>query len=190
MFGIPVMKTELFPHILSLQPIVQPPRRVAITQHQFRVYKSTRRTSFTDSLGHREVIHADGEIVVYVRIPSDMYPSFSVLFSGIGYLGQTSSFACCIHVDRDSPPQSGSYAVPVRHLNPNRSLEAYYTAPVTELREEGLEWSDLMPDKEVADWSILRHTQYVWPMIKTASSGKDCLYSFSPFPVDAHAFLE
>ena len=63
------------------------------------------------------------------------------MFKGIGYWGQTNSFAFCVDV-RHSEPKHGTYAVPLENFGASQPVAQYYTAFVTELRDEYVQWAD------------------------------------------------
>lgn len=158
LFGSDYVKTKLFQHILACQPMIKPPDRVAISEQTLKLDKG-------DGYGiaYRQMIHAMGEMIVYVRVDADVISEIATLLRGIGYWGQTNSFAYCIDVCQQLPKVSDCIR-PAEDIDSTDSCLPYFTGYVTELAGPSLSWTDVTEERKRSGAPI-RQRLYVWPLV-------------------------
>lgn len=182
LFGSTYVQQMLFP-ILRAAPVrIRPPERVALSQHVQRIYKgrSNKQTvQLVDSLGYREVAHAQGLLTVYLQIPLETANVFRECLMTIGYWGQTDSLATCVAVEEASPVEE-ECALPLRTLPWRTSLRAFFSCVMTEFRHANLPWEDIVPGQHSKEDPLWREV-YVWPMLLAERRAANKLLVRQPF---------
>lgn len=161
-FGIEHVKDKLFQHIIASHPLVRPPESIAISEQKLKLFKADDQGNIVDGFGYRQMVHAEGDMVIYVKTDVGVESDFTSLLRNIGYWGQTSSFAYCTKLHRQEP-QPGCYAQPVEDASDVMRIGAYYTAYVTELHGGIATWEKIV-DSRVDGRSHLGLRLYVWPL--------------------------
>jgi hypothetical protein len=165
-FGFEDTRDALFPIIRSASIAIRPPERVALSNQQLRMYKAYVKQGgdhLEESIGYREVAHAQGVMTVYIEVPAAHQDTFRDLFSAIGYWGQASSLAQCLAVEHCKPVRS-ECAVPLRQISPYQPLRGFVTGLASDFRGPDVEWHHIMPDPAGNADEAIRIDLYVWPM--------------------------
>jgi hypothetical protein len=142
-FGARCVQEEIFPWLSQAPISVCPPERVAFSSQRFRAYKweqehISRKTLIQETLIHREVAHADGEMKIYLSVPETEERRCRILFQMIGYWGQSESLACCVRVLSSVLPLTGNYALPLTLIQEDVPLRSHFTCFTTEFRDSPL----------------------------------------------------
>jgi hypothetical protein len=103
LYGKEQTRDLLFPIIRSSDVAIRPPAKVAISPHILRLYKANTAGSLQESIGYREFAHAEGVLTIYLAIPAERQALFEELLYAVGYWGQGSSVATCVHVTTAAP---------------------------------------------------------------------------------------
>lgn len=170
LFGLERSRNELLPVIVGCFPLVRPPDEIAISNQLVKAFKARDSGSTEEGLAYREYVHARGNLTIYVPTLVHLVDLFTTLLRGIGYFGQTDSFATCVSV-REAHPEPGSVAQPLGSFKADRPLGQYYTSFVTELRDERISWEELNAEDGKSKSSALRTKLHVWPLTVCEHSG-------------------
>jgi hypothetical protein len=183
LFGLNVVRDELFPILRSATVRTRPPERVAISQQRIRGYKWSedrqKRETIQESIIVREMAHARGPMTVFLQVPLESEQRMHRLLRAIGYWGQSSSLASCLGVT-NMPPVPGECAMPLALHNRTLPLRPFFTCPVTEFRSDQLAWDEIVPGDGTPKTQVLRLELYVWPMITDYRHGTEKLLVRSP----------
>ena len=163
LFGLERSRNELLPVIIRDVPIVRPPDEIAISNQLVKAFKARDSGKVEEGMSYREYVHAKGNLTIYVSVPVHLIDLFTTLFKGVGYFGQTDSFATCVSV-REANPEPGSYGQPLEKFKAVRPLGQYHTSFVTELRDERVSWAELNAADGDCNGSALRIRLHVWPL--------------------------
>lgn len=168
LFGIPLMREEVFPWLRSAAIRIQPPEKVAISEQLIRGYKWARdplqkRMIIQEALMLREMAHAAGYLTVFMQIDQQEEQRCRTLLQGVGYWGQSSSLACCIGI-RTCAPVAGEYAVPLTSIKTHLPLQSFFASLVSEFREPSVSWDEVVAPSPSAKKSVLQLDVYVWPL--------------------------
>ncbi len=168
LFGLDIVREELFPLLGSVTVRIRPPERVAISQQLIRGYKwseaKQKREVIQGSFIVREMAHAAGPMTVFLQIPEDAEQRMHRLLQAVPYWGQSSSLTSCLGI-RSAPPLLGECALPLDLLDDTAPVRPYFSCPVTEFRSHQLSWEDVVPGGKMPKTSALRCDIYVWPMV-------------------------
>jgi hypothetical protein len=164
LFGAEYTCKHLFPHIVSSCPRVQPPLRVGISDQLSSVLKASAGGGLGNSIGYREVCHAEGPICASIRVPMPHVDRFRKILMAIGYWGRSDGFAHCTDV-QVTEPVAGSYAVAFESLTLAQASNRYFSSFVTELRGAEVEWSEVISDDLSAQSQFVLLRLYVWPLV-------------------------
>lgn len=184
LFGSTYVQHIMFP-ILRAAPLrVRPPERVAFSHHVQRMYKGRNErgqtTRLVESLGYREVAHAQGLLTVYLQVPIENTKDFRESFMTISYWGQTDSLATCVAVEEVAPLDE-ECVLPLRVLPWHRSLGAFFSCVLTEFRQAGVDWEDVIPGEQRDKEDPLWREVYVWPMLLAERRAENKLLVRQPF---------
>ena len=183
LFGLDVVRDDLFPILRSAAVRIRPPERVAISQQRIRGYKWSegrqKQETIQESIILREMAHASGPMTVFVQVPLESEQRMRRVLRTIGYWGQSSSLASCLGVTH-TPPVPGECATPLALLDGTLPLRPFFTCLVTEFRSDQLAWYDVVPGDGTPRTQALRIDVYVWPMITDYRHGTDKLLVRSP----------
>lgn len=168
-FGDGYTRERLFPIIRSAEIRVRPPERVAFSTQILRGYKvseesANRPTSYTESIGYRELVHASGSMTLFLNVPSSAELEFASLLQSIGYWGQSDSLVCCTNVRHTEPPD-GEYALKFSDLSPSLQVQDYFVCIAGEFSSEQVRWSEVMPDISQTGSPAIRLDLYIWPLV-------------------------
>jgi hypothetical protein len=166
LYGLPVSRDRLFPHIVACKPLIQPPDVVSITSQLQRVYKADDSSRLIEGIGYREYCHCEGCIRVFLCLPSALAEEFTALFHMIGYWGRSDSLAFCIGVDRVQP-ELGQFAKRLNELPEKARVQNYFSAYANELVSPDLPWTDIVLSDSTAAKSPVRPHLYVWPLVNS-----------------------
>ncbi len=183
LFGLNMVRDELFPILRSAAVRIRPPERVAISQQKIRGYKWSedrqKRETIRESMIVREMAQTSGPMTVFVQVPQESEQRMRLLLHTIGYWGQSSSLASCLGVT-NTPPVSGECATPLALLYGTLPLRPFFTCLVTEFRSDQLSWDEIVPGDGIQRTQALRLEVYVWPMLTDYRHGMDKLLVRSP----------
>ncbi len=183
LFGLDVVRDELFPILRSAVVRIRPPERVAISQQRIRGYKWSedrqKRETIQESIIVREMAHARGPMTVFLQVPLESEQRMCLLLRSIGYWGQSSSLASCLGVT-NAQPIAGECATPLALLEGTLPLRPFFSCLVTEFRSDQLSWYDIVPGDGTPRTQALRLDVYVWPMLTDYRHGTDKLLVRSP----------
>jgi hypothetical protein len=184
LFGVDIVRKELFPILRSATVRIRPPERVAISQQQIRGYKWSearqKREPIQESIIVREMAHAAGPMTVFLQIPQDAGHRMHRLLQAVPYWGQNSSLTSCLGV-MSTAPLLEECALPLDLLDDTALLRPYFTCPVTEFHSNQLSWEHIAPGGKVPKTSALRCDIYVWPMVTEYRHGTQKLLVHAPF---------
>lgn len=165
LFGWEVARDTLFPVIRSVQVLIRPPERVAMSAHLFQAFKAGKPGSqLTTSLAYREMCCAEGVLTIYLAVPEAYEAPFRKILQAIGYWGQADSLACCAQISNETPSlrecaqplTSGLGAVP---------LGQFFACIVSEFRSNQVSWDEIMPTIKAKKDTPLELELFVWPML-------------------------
>jgi hypothetical protein len=183
LFGLDIVREELFPLLRAATVRIRPPECVAISQQLIRGYKWSearhKREAIQDSIIVREMAHAAGPMTVFLQIPQDAEHRMHWLLAAVGYWGQSSSLTSCLGV-MSMAPLLGECALPLDQLDDTIALRPYFSCPVTEFRSHQLSWEDVVPGGKMPKTSALRCDIYVWPMVMDYRHGTQKLLVRAP----------
>lgn len=158
LFGVDYVRTRLFEHILDCRPMIRPPDKIAFSAHVLKLVKGNEY-----GIGYRQMTHATGNMVVSVKVDADAAEDVVTLLRGIGYWGQTNSFAYCMGVSHE-PPEACACMRPLKDGESSASHARYFTGFVTELARTSLNWEDIVGESEHSRATI-RQRLYIWPLV-------------------------
>ena len=183
LFGLKMVREELFPLLRAATVRISPPERVAISQQQIRGYKWSearyKREAIGASLIVREMAHARGPMTVFLQVPQDAGHRMHRLLQAVPYWGQSSSLTSCLGV-RSTAPLLQECALPLDLLDETAPLRPYFTCPVTVFRSNQLSWEDIVPGGKMPKTSALRCDISVWPMVTQYRHGTQKLLVRAP----------
>ncbi len=184
LFGLAIVREELFPHLRAATVRIRPPERVAISQQLIRGYKWSEARHkggpIQESIIVREMAHAAGSMTVFLQIPQDAEHRMRRLLQAVPYWGQSSSLTSCLGV-RSVPPPLEECALPLDLLDDTAPVRPYFSCPVTEFRSNQLSWEDIVPGGKMPKTSALRCDIYIWPMVTEYRHGTQKLLVRAPF---------
>ena len=167
-FGSTYVQQILFPVLRAAPLRIRPPERVALSQQMQRMYKGRndggQAIHLVESLGYREVAHAQGLLTIYLQVPVETTNDFRECFRTIGYWGQTDSLATCVAVE-EAAPLAEECILPLRALPWRTSIGAFFSCVLTEFRQANLSWEDVVPGEQRIKEDPLWREVYVWPML-------------------------
>ena len=169
LFGVDHTRDTLFPVIRSMPVRIRPPEKVALSRQLTQAYKASMgkrggESRLDSSIIYREHAHAAGTLTVYVQVPAESEAALDTSLANIGYWGQSSSMAYCMSVRREAP-RPGEYAVPVGSVKEHLPLQPFLTCLVTEFRDAGVSWDEILPEVQIGNEHAIRLELYVWPMV-------------------------
>lgn len=189
LFGLEMVREELFPIIRAMTVRVRPPARVAISQHTLRAYKgngnSPKSAALQESIITREMAHASGPMTIYLQIPASFEPIMRPLLQAVGYWGQSSSLTSCLSITQ-TPPIPGECAAPLVSLDPFLPLQPFFSCLATEFSSHQLLWIDIVPEDDKRKTKALQLDIYVWPLIIDYRHGTEKLLVRVPLREKAH----
>ena len=158
LFGLEYVRDSLFGQILGCQPVIRPPEKIALSTHTLKRDKGNEY-----GIGYRQMAHATGNMVISVQVGANAANDAMTLLRGIGYWGQSDSFAYCIDVSRQ-PPELSACIRPVRDGESTASHARYFTGYVTELARTSLNWDNIVGESEHSRGAICQRL-YIWPLV-------------------------
>lgn len=179
--GVEATQHLLFPHLVACSLFIRAPEQLAITQQQLRGYKRSpnkedRTEVIQGSLQQREMIHAKGEMTIYAQLPTHLGTQYMTLFQAISYWGQSSSLTTCLDVSEQEPkPQECLMPLAtLAKVHPQGMLQPWFSALVTEFRDENVTWKEIMSPGEQSNKPALQLDVAVWPLklIQSEANGK------------------
>jgi len=186
LFGLEVVREELFPWIRSARLYVRPSERVAISEQVVRAYKATEKggaISVGESVVYREMAHAEGSLMLYMELPLEEQDRWHLLFSSIGYWGQASSFTSCLQISKDAPVEN-ECVLPLHEVSTSTALQPFFSCILSEFRTPSLSWHDVVPREEDGPSepvsSVLKWEIYVWPLQVMRQTSRSKLLVRSP----------
>jgi hypothetical protein len=184
LFGVDIVRKELFPILRSATVRIRPPEHVAISQQQIRGYKWSearqKREPIQESIIVREMAHAAGPMTVFLQIPQDAGHRMHRLLQAVPYWGQSSSLTSCLGV-MSTAPLLQECALPLDLLDDTAPLRPYFPCPVTEFHANRLSWEHIAPGGKMPKTSALRCDIFVWPMVTEYRHGTQKLLVRAPF---------
>lgn len=192
LFGSTYVQQMLFPVLRAAPVRVRPPERVALSQHVQRMYKgrsNEQAVQLVESLGYREVAHAQGLLTVYLQVPFETADDFRKCLMTIGYWGQTDSLATCMAIEEAAPSEE-ECVLPLRALSWRTSLGAFFSCVLTEFRHTSLFWEDVVPGEQHSREDSLWREVYVWPMLLTEQRAENKVLIRQPFTKETRLLQE
>ncbi len=165
LFGRELVRHDLFPLVRRIPVLIRPPASVALSSHLLHGYKSGKQQEdhpVGESLLTREMAHAEGELTIYLEIPSSEEGRWSQLLETIGYWGQTNSFATCVQI-RQETPQPQECAIPLREAF-SVSLSSFFSCILSEFRDTSVAWEEIDPFASLERTNPFKLGIYVWPL--------------------------
>lgn len=162
-FGLDYVRDHLFIQIIGCRPMICPPSAVAITEQVMKLQKADGNGHITEGIGYRQVAHALDEMAVYVNVDLSSEVQIVTLMQGIGYWGQSNSFASCIEVRRKAPVDDTCIR-PAEEQGRVSAQMPFYTGYATEALEPTVMWEHLMAEHAQSQ-TLIRQRLYVWPLI-------------------------
>lgn len=163
-FGTKDVQEELFPIIRSAQVRIKPPEKVALSLQALHAFKGKDKGGDVhQSLSYREFAHAEGEITIFLEVPTLFAEKFETTLQGIGYWGQANSLATCVRIDEKSPVP-GEVAVPLSSISSTNKVKGLFTSFVTEFRDEKVTWEEITPKIRQQPTDAIKVELYVFPM--------------------------
>lgn len=188
LFGSEYVQQVLFPVLRAAPLRVRPPERVAFSQQVQRMYKGRdeggQGVQLVETLGYREIAHAQGLLTVYLQVPVETTNDFREAFQTIGYWGQTNSFATCMAVEEASPAED-ECALPLRTMPWQTSIGAFFSCVLTEFRHASVSWEEVIPGEQHGKEDPLWREVYVWPMLLAERRAGNKLLVRQPFTGEA-----
>jgi hypothetical protein len=185
LFGRAVVRDSLFPWLRAARVLIRPPERVAFCGQVLRAYKADEdkgRVAVGESVVYREMAHAEGSMTVFLDIPLEERSVWESLLKGIGYWGQTSSFAVCLEV-RERAPETRECAQPLQAIGEHVLIQPFFSCILSEFRDSHVLWQEVVPEEtpEKTTRNPLKLEMYVWPLQVTRRAGGSTLLVRSPF---------
>lgn len=164
LFGLEFTQERLFPEIRDARVAIRPPERIAISFHNIHIYKPASKSGQPpdETIAIREFAQTSGTLTIYMRVNMQAAELMTQILSGIGYWGQTNSFATCLKVRRASPID-GEVAVTADQCRTTHPLR--YLCFVTEFRDHSVEWAEVMSEHGPFPGNFLRQQVFVWPLV-------------------------
>ena len=188
LFGHEVSRQTLFPWLRAARLFIRPPKQVAFSEQVLRAYKATEKGGSVflgESVIYREMAHAQDSMMLYMELPLEEWEMWHLLFKGIGYWGQASSFATCLTISADAPVEN-ECVLPLQDLSSSASLQPFFSCILSEFRNPHLSWQDVVPqehdDPSETASNALKWDIYVWPLQVVRQSSRSTLLVRSPFP--------
>ncbi len=154
----------LFPAIRSAEIRIKPPARIGITSQTLRLYKANDDGPYQESIGYRELCHAQSCLTIFIQIPPGLNKIMTDTLSNIGYWGRGDGLAYCTTISQRQPI-AGEYATPLASLPPGQRTQQNVVALMTDFRDNQVEWEELMPGgTKNRRQSALRYEPYLWPL--------------------------
>jgi len=162
-FGLDYVRDHLFMQIIECRPMICPPSAVAITDQAMKLHKADGDGRIIEGIGYRQVAHALDEMAVYVNVDLDSEVQIATLMQGIGYWGQSNSFASCIEVSRKAPVDDTCIR-PVEDQGRMSTQTPFYTGIATEALGPMVTWEHVMAEHAQSQ-TPLRQRLFVWPLV-------------------------
>lgn len=163
-FGIEYVRDNLFPLIRSARVQIKPPEKVALSLQVMHAFKGNNNGGgVVQSLAYREYAQAEGEITVFLEVPTSAAESFRTILSGVSYWGQSDSLTTCLHVGVKSPIP-GEVACPMTAIGKSNRIKQLWTNFVTDFRDEMVTWEEILPSCSREQSDAIRVVLFVFPM--------------------------
>jgi hypothetical protein len=146
---------------------------VALSSHLLHGYKvngKQEHRQFGESLLTREMAHAEGELTIYLEVPSSEEAIWSQILMTIGYWGQTNSFATCLRVHQGAPLLQ-ECAMPLRTARASMALSSFFSCILSEFRDASVSWDEIDPFAPPERTNPFKLDLYVWPLRMTKLHG-------------------
>jgi len=114
--------------------------------------------------------HAEGELTIYLEVPSSEEAIWSQMLMTIGYWGQTNSFATCLRI-RQEAPQPQECVMPLQAAIQPIALSSFFSCILSEFRDSSVSWEEIDPFAPLGRTSSLKFDIYVWPLRMTKQHG-------------------
>lgn len=175
--GLAKTKEILFPLVCSANICIQPPRQIGMANQMLRAEK-VRVGGSNESITYREFAHCEGDLTIFIQVPTAYKTTCADVLRAIGYWGQGSSFAFCSNIS-EQEPFTGECGMLLEKLRDDLPIQKLFTCLVTEFKDKEVNWGSIFPDFDPDKQSFLKMILYVWPLCIERRSNQIVLHRCS-----------